>query len=61
MGCVTPCWVKQEHDLYNVLVLPIDYQAVLGMEECYPQGAWSQLSLAQFYLGRLRTGLARSV
>lgn len=32
-------------------LFPLITRQCLGMEERYPQGAWSQLSLAQFYLG----------
>lgn len=32
-------------------LFPLTTRQCPGMEECYPQGAWSQLSLAQFYLG----------
>lgn len=37
LGCVTPCWVKQERDPYHVLV-PIDYQAVSGNGGVLPTG-----------------------
>lgn len=37
LGCVTPCWVKQERDPYNLLV-PIDYQAVSGNGGVLPTG-----------------------
>lgn len=42
-------------------LFPLTTRQCPGMEECYPQGARSQLSLAQFYLGGLGAGLARSV
>lgn len=32
-------------------LFPLTTRQCPGMEECYPQGARSQLSLAQFYLG----------